>query len=178
VSIHIRRLGPEDLDSFVVHQLRLFAEMAGSGVPPFAPYPAGGHPDAEQIRRDRAECWQRATDVVGWERCFALVDGDTIVGHAELKGGRLVTELHRAMLGMGLERPYRRQGHGRRLLEACIAWARAERLAWVDLCVFGHNHAAQALYLGLGFVQTGAMSDRFRVDGRALEDIQMSLRLS
>jgi putative acetyltransferase len=106
-----------------------------------------------------------------------VVIGREIVGHLDLHGGRLASEFHRAMLGMGVERGSRGKGHGRALLAAAIEWARDAELAWLDLGVFAHNHRARALYAAAGFVEVGITRDRFRVDDVAIDDVAMALAL-
>jgi ribosomal protein S18 acetylase RimI-like enzyme len=81
------------------------------------------------------------------------------------------------MLGMGVERGFRGQGHGRALLAAAIAWAKNAELAWLDLGVFAHNRRARALYAAVGFVEVGITRDRYRVDGTVIDDVAMVLAL-
>ncbi|HWO18278.1 MAG TPA: GNAT family N-acetyltransferase [Kofleriaceae bacterium] len=134
------------------------------------------------IERHRAE-WGRPLFCPQWLRTWGLFEDEaagpdaTIVGHLDLRGGRLPAELHRATLGMGLERPARRQGHGRALIETAIVWARARGLAWLDLGVFAHNRPARALYESMGFVEVGTTRDQFRVDEASIDDVAMTLRL-
>lgn len=99
-----------------------------------------------------------------------------MVGGLTLVGADLLASMHRAGLGVGVERAYRGQGWGRKLLEAAIAWARQDpRLDWIDLGVFEGNDRALALYRRLGFIEHGRVVDLFRVDGLRITDIQMSL---
>jgi len=49
---------------------------------------------------------------------------------------------------------HRRQGHARRAFEALEGEASRLGLAGIALHVFGHNHAAQALYAALGYEPT------------------------
>jgi RimJ/RimL family protein N-acetyltransferase len=103
---------------------------------------------------------------------------DAIVGHIDLSGGRLLTELHRAELGMGIERAHRGRGLGPMLLEAALAWARATgTIDWVELGVFSSNPRARRLYERFGFAPIGCVPDRFRVDGVTIDDVRMALRL-
>jgi GNAT superfamily N-acetyltransferase len=129
------------------------------------------------IERHRAG-WDRPLAAPQWLRTWGLLEDDgLVVGHLDLHGGRLPAELHRATLGMGLERPARRQGHGRALIETAVAWARDHGLAWLDLGVFAHNHPARALYASVGFVEVGTTRDQFRVEGVSIDDVAMTLRL-
>jgi len=50
---------------------------------------------------------------------------------------------------------YRRQGFGRRLLEAMIAHAHSAGATEIALEVRAGNHAAQAMYRAMGFVMVG-----------------------
>ncbi|HEX7842556.1 MAG TPA: GNAT family N-acetyltransferase [Kofleriaceae bacterium] len=128
------------------------------------------------IERHRAG-WAQRLDEPYWLRTWGVVEGGEIRGHLDLHGGRLPSEFHRAMLGMGVERPWRGRGHGRALLAAAIAWARGSHLAWLDLGVFAHNHRARKLYASVGFVEVGITRDRFRVDGTVIDDVAMVLAL-
>lgn len=128
------------------------------------------------IERHRAG-WAQGLDEPYWLRTWGVVIDGEIRGHLDLHGGRLPSEFHRAMLGMGIERPWRGRGHGRALLAAAIAWARHAGLAWLDLGVFAHNHRARKLYASVGFVEVGITRDRFRVDGVMIDDVAMVLAL-
>jgi RimJ/RimL family protein N-acetyltransferase len=114
-----------------------------------------------------------------WQRWFvAATDGDQIVGHVNLKGDGLKVGLHRCELGVGIERPYRGQGLGTRLMETAIDFARGvDTLSWIDLRVFAHNAAGRALYRNLGFSEVGTLVDRFRIDGQIIDDVIMTLRV-
>jgi RimJ/RimL family protein N-acetyltransferase len=115
----------------------------------------------------------------GWFRLWvarAEASGE-IVGHVDLSGGRMVTELHRSELGMGILRPHRGKGLGPALLDAAITWARASGLAWIELGVFACNPRARRLYERAGFAVIGGVPDRFRVDGVVIDDVRMALRL-
>ena len=106
--------------------------------------------------------------------------GELVVGHVELRGGRVPAELHRATLGMGLMRAFTAQGHGRRLCEVALRWARdTAELEWIDLGVFADNTPARQLYRRMGFVEVGVREDAFhlRDAGVAVDDVQMTLRL-
>lgn len=128
------------------------------------------------IERHRAG-WTQAIDEPYWLRTWGVVIDGQIRGHLDLHGGRLSSEFHRAMLGMGVERGWRGRGHGRALLETAIAWARRAALSWLDLGVFAHNHRARKLYASFGFVEVGTTRDRFRVDGTVIDDVAMVLAL-
>jgi GNAT superfamily N-acetyltransferase len=159
------------------HIQRHGAESGRDGDLIFRPRSAGEELDEPAaIERHRA-AWARPLAEPLWLRSWGLVEDGVVLGHLDLHGGRLPAELHRATLGMGLERRARGQGHGRALIETAIAWARAQGLAWLDLGVFAHNRPARALYASVGFVEVGISRDQFRVDGTSIDDVSMTLRL-
>jgi GNAT superfamily N-acetyltransferase len=121
--------------------------------------------------------WAQPLDEPFWLRTWGVGIGHQIVGHLDLHGGRMPSEAHRCLLGMGIEREFRGQGWGRALLEAAIAWARDAGLVWIDLGVFAHNPRERRLYESVGFETVGVTADRYRVDDRQIDDVAMALRL-
>jgi RimJ/RimL family protein N-acetyltransferase len=176
----ISLLTDPDLDEFCAHLERGMAQSGREGLPVFHPLPAAaiaGRYTAEK-KAQMLGRWCKSLDEVGWGRAWGLREGGRVLGHVNLRGGEPETRAHRAELGLGVERAYIGHGHGQRLMETAIDWARAQGLAWIDLGVFAENAPARALYAKLGFVETGRREDLFRVDGRSIDDIEMSLRLN
>lgn len=84
---------------------------------------------------------------------LSAFDGDTEVGMTWL----FVGEPDRTTLfvyDFQVDEAMRRQGLGRRLMEAVVAEARDRGMASVSLHVFGHNTGARALYEQAGFEVT------------------------
>lgn len=172
----VRLLTVSDIDRYLRH----VADVdAGSGAED------GGHSHAysrsdpldltEATPRERTR-WTTPTDQPGWRRAWGLFDREELVGHLYLAGGSMRTDMHRVNLGMGVARSHRRQGGGTRLLETAIAWALLQPgIDWIDLGVFSDNASARALYARHGFQVTGAVLDRFRVDGQSLDELSMTL---
>jgi ribosomal protein S18 acetylase RimI-like enzyme len=73
--------------------------------------------------------------------------------------------------------PFRGRKLGESLMRHAISWARSEALVWMDLNVLDGNVPAIALYRKLGFVETGRVTDRFRIDGASIGDLSMTLDL-
>jgi RimJ/RimL family protein N-acetyltransferase len=173
----IALLGDEHASALCAHIRRHGAESGRDGDLIFRPRSSGEELDEVlAIERHRVE-WARPLSEPLWLRTWGLLEDGAVLGHLDLRGGRLPAELHRATLGIGLERAARRQGHGRAMMETAIAWARDHGLAWLDLGVFAHNLPARALYASLGFVEIGTTRDQFRVDGASIDDVAMTLRL-
>jgi RimJ/RimL family protein N-acetyltransferase len=173
----IVQLAEPDLPALVAHVARHSGESGRGGDLIFRPRSSDAPIDeVATIERHRVG-WALPLDEPYWLRTWGVVVGGAVRGHLDLHGGRLPSECHRAMLGMGIERGWRGKGHGRALLGAAIAWARNAELAWLDLGVFAHNERARALYRAVGFVEVGVTRDRFRVDGAVIDDVAMVLAL-
>jgi ribosomal protein S18 acetylase RimI-like enzyme len=84
---------------------------------------------------------------------------------------------HVGALGMGVRREWRRHGVGRRLLEECLALARAAQLEKIELEVFTDNEGAIRLYESLGFVREGVKSRARKLEGRYQDVLLMALWL-
>jgi RimJ/RimL family protein N-acetyltransferase len=168
-----------DLERYADHVVRHSAESGQEGALHFA---ISRNPERASLLENARQRWDRALEEALWGRCFLLIEPSTglVVGHLELRGGRFLAEMHRATLGMGIERGYTGRGHGQRLMETALGWARKKaRLTWIDLGVFEHNTPARKLYHRMGFVENGVREDAFRIDmGVTVKDISMTLRLA
>lgn len=179
MAASIRLLTTEDLAAYVAHIGRHALESGQDGDPIFMPYGDNAPMEPEKNVERREKSWAIPVGEPEWARCWGVFDGHDIVGHCELGSMFLMSAIHRAGLGMGLQRGYRRQGHGRTLLETTIDFARTlPFLDWIDLGVFYGNDPAIALYLAYGFEEMGRVPDRFRVNGRQVGDISMSLNVA
>jgi ribosomal protein S18 acetylase RimI-like enzyme len=168
----------EDTAAFAKFMVEYLGESGRDGSAHFA---VASPPSSEDI-----ECALRARigkrlDEALWGRAWILVEPSDgrVVGHAELLGGRCPSERHRATMGVGVLHAYTRQGHGKRLLDSAVRWAREQgSIDWIDLCVFSTNLLARTLYKRVGFVDTGFRQDAYRLDsGASVDDIHMVLRL-
>lgn len=170
-------LADVDLAALIAHIDRHGSESGRDGDVIFRPRSSGAPIDELATIERHQIGWAQPLDEPYWLRTWGLVIDGELRGHLDLHGGRLPSEAHRAMLGMGIERGWRSQGHGRALLAVAIAWARSAELAWLDLGVFAHNQRARALYAAVGFVEVGVTRDRYRVDGTTIDDVAMVLAL-
>jgi RimJ/RimL family protein N-acetyltransferase len=175
VSAPIKLLRSSELRVVSAHIERHALESGRGEDIVFAPF---SEFDREAYEESRYESWRRACDVPGWERCWAWFEGERVVGHLDLTGAVLYSALHRARLGIGVERSHRGKGIGSALLSAAIQWSRREpELAWLDLSVFAHNLRAQRLYERHGFVEVGRTLDAYRLSERSIDDVHMVLRV-
>jgi RimJ/RimL family protein N-acetyltransferase len=95
--------------------------------------------------------------------------------------GELIARTSRygyADIGMDVAADWRGRGVGTALMEACIEWAREERLHKLCLEVFPHNEAGIALYRKMGFVDEGLRRSQYRRrNGQLWDSLAMGLVL-
>lgn len=165
---------PENAGAFAEHVVAHTAESGVDGSPVFS---LSRFFDGLEVRRHAAERWERPLSEANWGRAWLLWSKDRVIGHAELRGGRVPVELHRASLGMGLSRAWVGRGHGTALFQAALRWATEQtKLAWIDLGVLGSNLPARRFYAKMGFIETHVRRDAFRIEGVGpVDDHQMSL---
>lgn len=170
-------LTPTDFKRWAEHMNRLIAEQGRDGRPFFSPMDAVDFESPDfQVRFDKN--FAIPIGQPAWMRMWAVesLDAD-LIAHVDLTGSRVPSEKHRATLGIGVEERFYRQGIGRRLMQEAIVFARLNDIEWMDLYVFSENHAAVELYRALGFEEIGRRNDRFRLGGRSIDDLTMTLRI-
>jgi ribosomal protein S18 acetylase RimI-like enzyme len=100
-----------------------------------------------------------------------------VVGWCDISPSWHHTLRHCGALGMGLLPQYRGLGLGRRLLEECLAIARAAGITRVTLEARVDNQRALHLYERAGFQHEGVRRHGMRVDGRYIDTVAMALLL-
>ena len=122
--------------------------------------------------------WARDVDLR--DLLVAEVEG-RVVGYA-LVGPRipdLDTASHAGSLrSMAVHPDARRQGVGSALLHATLEEGRARGWTTVTLHALATNKGAIALYRSAGFEVVGRVSDHFRIDGAAVDDLLLQCVLS
>ncbi len=178
-TLHIRLINSDDFPALHSHFRRHSLENGRDGDVIHAPFEAPRDIPMDVFIQGVQESSAKAVDQVGWERSWGLFEGTEIRGTIQLRHSpKLESNLHRALLAMGIERGQRGQGWGRQLMEAALSWARAQSsLEWIDLGVFEHNAPARALYSRFGFREAGRREDLFRVFKTQITDIEMVLKL-
>jgi ribosomal protein S18 acetylase RimI-like enzyme len=97
---------------------------------------------------------------------------DTVVGFCDIVANPAKGFTHVGRLGMGVRPEWRRQGIGRRMVDACLSLARKAGIEKVELEVYSDNVAAVGLYASCGFRQEG-----LKVRGRKLEHRYQDVQL-
>lgn len=106
---------------------------------------------------------------------FVVLDGDRVVGWADILPGWAHALAHTGRLGMGLLPDYRGGGLGERLLRTCIAKAWAQGLTRIELEARADNTRAIRLYERVGFVHEAVKLRGLRVEGVYFDAVQMRL---
>jgi len=184
LSLVIRLLAPSDAQAYAEH-LRLNHINSGSDGTPI--YTVRSRTQPVDVDARAAACqleWETPISVQGWERAWGAFASDArggsiVVGAVTLGTVRLhQSQMHRALLAMGIQKEYRGVGLGKRLMLEALNWAKCQPgIEWIDLGVFAHNAPARALYRRFGFCEIGRVVDCFRVDGHSVDDIVMTLAL-
>lgn len=108
---------------------------------------------------------------------FVAVHGDEVLGWCDAIPLWADGLRHRAQLGLGVRKPWRRQGIGEALVQRVIERARATGLRRIDLEARADNAGAIRLYERLGFVIEGRRAQGLCHRGVYFETVEMGLLL-
>ncbi|MGF6573908.1 RimJ/RimL family protein N-acetyltransferase [Paraburkholderia sp. GAS333] len=166
-----------DFERWAEHMNRQIAESGRDGRPFFSAIESVDFKSPERRARFEKGLANPLAQPT-WLRAWAVECPDSrFIAHLDLSGSGISTELHRASLGIGVEESFYRKGLGRRLMKEAIDFAMRNGIEWIDLSVFSDNYAAIELYRSLSFVEVGRRMDRFRIFGRSVDDVTMTLRI-
>ncbi|MCB2297356.1 GNAT family N-acetyltransferase [Clostridium tagluense] len=108
---------------------------------------------------------------------IAEIDGK-IVGICSLNGNTRKRIRHCAKFGIAISIDYCGMGIGKKMMEACINWARENRISRITLEVDTNNFAAISLYMKLGFEIEGTFkNDKLLPDGSYTNGYGLALLL-
>jgi len=178
-SVSLQLLAPEQLPQLFMYLDEQLQENGRGDVPLFQPV-SRRH---SRLPPEKAAAFASSLAVPfgqpGWRRMWLAFDNQGgIAGHVDLRAYPDPASSHRAQLGMGVQRNYRRLGLGRQLVDHALDWAgNTPPLAWIDLDVMSANLAARRLYERAGFVVTGDVPDLYRIDGESYGSVSMSRRV-
>ena len=106
---------------------------------------------------------------------LVALDGCRVVAWAQIKRGGETSWAHRGELDMGVLPAYRGCGLGKRMLDDCIAAARARGIGRVELEVRTDNRPALELYRSSGFAVEAIVKMAMKMDGKYHDAFRMSL---
>jgi len=174
----IRQLAADDMDAFMVHVERQAAENGRGNTVRFSLREPGKARDMDRVKTSIEAGLRRSVGEPGWFRVWISDEGGEILAHVGVRAPGEPLSAHRAFVDVGVLEPHRRRGIATSLYQAAIDWARAQgQLDWLDAEIFGHNEPALNLHRHLGFVETARVVDMFRLEGRKVDDVRLSLRL-
>ncbi|HVS85595.1 MAG TPA: GNAT family protein [Gaiellaceae bacterium] len=104
-------------------------------------------------------------------------DDGAVVGRLSVSRDSHPASAHVADLGLMVAQGARRQGVGRALLDAAVAWARRAGVRKLELHVFPWNEGAIALYDAYGFEREGYRKGHYRRAGEDVDAILMAYRV-
>ena len=109
---------------------------------------------------------------------FVAIMNDKIIGWCDITPDTSrVVHKHKGTLGIGILKPYRGQGLGRRLMNIAIEAAKEKGLRRIELKVRTTNTHAFMLYQKLGFELEGTLRREWCVDGQYYDTHIMALWL-
>ena len=166
--MHIRRLTPDDADTFQAFRLAALLE---------APSAFGSsHEEERQLPRSVIEARLALKPDRG---PFGAFEGGELVGLVALGRENQQKLAHKALIwGLYVAPRARGRGIGRALLMEALALARSvPGIRQVNLCVNASNTGAIRLYEAAGFRSFGLEPSAMMVDGELHDELHMSLRL-
>jgi len=105
-----------------------------------------------------------------------LPDG-TVVGWIDVVPGTIPGYTHSGKLGMGIQKNFRGNGLGTRLLKKGLEAARSRGLERIELEVYASNHRAIRLYQKFGFIEEGIKKQGRKYNNRYDDLVMMALLL-
>jgi ribosomal protein S18 acetylase RimI-like enzyme len=165
--VKIRPADAADLPAFFVYLDDHLRDNGKDGVPLFQPLSRAQPQLPPRLKVSFIEGLAIPAGEPRWRRLWLALDSrGSIAGHIDLRARPEPAARHRAMLGMGVHRAYRRHGLGTQLVDTAVGWAGGEdRLKWIDLEVLSENQPAVGLYLRAGFTMTARIEDMLQIDG-------------
>jgi GNAT superfamily N-acetyltransferase len=152
MALVIRRLGPEEWPAYRAVRLRALRDTPE----------AFGSTAADAERLTPADWARRLAD----RTTFVAAAGQELVG---LVSGAVHSAGEAELISMWVAPGWRRQGVGRRLVDAVVDWAAAAGFERLRLWVAIGNDAAERLYAERGFNRTGEVQPMGRGAGDRIE---------
>ena len=105
---------------------------------------------------------------------FVALDGEQVVGWADILRPWPQAVAHCGRLGMGVLASHRGRGLGRRLLQACLDKAERQGAVRIELEARADNARALGLYASMGFEHEALKRRALCFDGVYFDAVQMS----
>jgi RimJ/RimL family protein N-acetyltransferase len=106
---------------------------------------------------------------------FVAMMDDTVVGWCDILSKPRPAMRHSGVLGVGVLKPYRRQGIGTSLIETTLGAAKDRGVKRVELYVRTDNEPAKKLYEKFGFVVEGVLRNHLLIGGAYRDSYLMAI---
>ncbi|MEE1131500.1 MAG: GNAT family N-acetyltransferase [Caryophanon sp.] len=108
---------------------------------------------------------------------FVAKQESKLAGYLMVQQENMERTKHRASIAIGVDENVRGQGVGTKLFEACITWAKEQKIHRLELTYIAYNDAARALYEKVGFCEEGVKQHSLYIDGQYVNEYYMVLLL-
>lgn len=125
---------------------------------------------------DDVAAFQQKLITNNWPVYYAI-DGERVVGWADIIPAANPRLAHRGFLGMGLMKGFRGRGLGTQLLTKALQHSKDIGLEKIELSVYTENSAAIGLYKKCGFKEIGVVKHYRKLNGRYFDCLEMELFL-
>ena len=177
-SAVIRPIQLSEIEIFMDEVERNVLESGRDGTPIFNAYNEKTPFNRANKSKSFLENMSKKTTEPGWQRAWGIFTDDGVIhGDIGLWVDQNHASLHRAMFGMCMDKDYRGQGWGSKLMKTAIEYAKGLKLEYIDLYVLEGNEPAIALYKKFGFTETGYWPDRWRLLGKKVGEYSYVLNL-
>lgn len=179
-DIKIKPLASERIDEFLAYLNDHISDNGEENTPLFLPISRDDLSLPIAVADSFRKGQSLSLNELGWRRAFIAVnEKDEIIGHIDLKSLNQNYTGHRALMGMGVDRDYRKEGLGSMLIKWMLDWAKNETsIERIDLWVLSQNNPAICLYHKLGFKKVGEVEDMFRIDGDSHNYSMMTAKIT
>lgn len=166
-----------DLDLFFEYLTAQLLGNVAEGSALFQPVSRQHSVVTEQLKSKFRDGFNSELGSLNWRKLWLARDTNgNIRGHIDLRHHAIEYSFHRVLLGMGVEINARKQGLGERLVKNVTEFCyESNRIDYLDLNVLSENLPARNLYLKCGFKVLGETPDYYRIDGRSVSEITMSI---
>lgn len=175
----IKELNHEDVERFFRYLAPHIAENGQQGDALYFPLSKEQSVLSPELSSRFKEGLSKSFGEVGWRKLWVAMDAhNEILGHIDLRSNNQLNASHRVVLGMGVQRDFRKSGIGQMLLEFVIDFCiKHPGIAWLDLEVMTNNDPAVRLYERMNFEKLSTTKDMFRIDGNSYDYTAMTLNV-
>lgn len=177
-SLNMQEVGLEELDEFLNYLAEHLKENGREG-PLFMPLTASQLQDGSILRGKFEGSLGKRIGEKGWRKLWlARKEAGRIAGHIDIRARMEPNAGHRVLLGMGVDKDFRRMNIGQDMLLFVIGFCQKHPdIAWLDLEVLDENIPAKRLYQKLNFQELRTVEDMFRIDGKSYGYTSMTLQV-